>query len=1777
MCEWNPVSSTCGRSCNQTFTQAACLSNSLCTWDAALNLCNTDCRKLTSAAQCASAADRCLSEVIPAMTPTFQCVAKPPVRFPTRPECQTNPMNDTMWDPVASVCKQACWLLSDAQCVSESFMCVLQGANKCRPACQFAYAAQPECDADSAWCRWDTARSKCQGACTTYTAQAVCNNNPTCQWAEAQCSPRCALQYATAATCNADKYCTWSVATGSCTNDCAKPVTATTPSTLAGDQCAAAPFCQVSNATATTAAQYCTADCPLFGQAQCLNDKRCQWDPQASTCKIACWRQGSRVNCQSEPGVCVFSEASGKCDVICRYRHLGTRTSCAADSADCQWDPTTASCKPACQRVYTQTSCVSNAECDWYAGSRVTKCMLYTNNQCEVDGKGRCSLFTAGYLGDNSYTGKKCVRACVVDYSTTPSCNADRNCVWDDTVELCATSCGRLAYEAGPALAGVVCNQSALCEFSSALGCALKCGIAYSDQVSCDSNDACQWDTLRSKCGRRCSVANNQGDCTSSGMCVWTASTSTCDTQCAYKYTNKAACNAAAACVYSEAAAQCMCKCGSTTQATCLDDSTCEYRSNTSTCTTGCESACLTEKCCTTQPGCMFNRVDGQCRKTCEQLAPAQCQSEAVMCVFNVYDSTCQRKCQTLFTAQAPCDGNALCMWDAAVPSCKQTCSFYASTGACTAQAMCKWDPKTNLCSKQCSNLATQPTCVADGECDWSAARNGTRKCAVKCVGRYETADECRLDAECMWDSANTRCTDSCTRLTLAQCAVNGMCRQDNGQCVQKCSTRYAAKSTCDADPNCNWDASLQLCAQLCTIIGSNTVECQQSSLCMWTGFTCVATCAWANASTGQCPTSRCQLNPLTRDCSAACSTLTGTTTCNNNPSCEWIALTGTCNGQCKTLTRQDKCMATASCMWDNSAGECRPACSRAASEGNCKADPLCTFNGGRCTMLCKFAHSDESSCNADNACAWTGSACTARCQTSARAADCNARTDCLYDSNSQRCKPVCSQIGTSAQCAAATNCGWNTATQSCGSKCGTAYSTAGACNADTTCIWDTAKQQCVDSCTSFGSNTVACLNQPMCASANGVCIPQCQFGYTAQSACANAPNGTCQWSTQRSMCYPACDKQTNIDSCSNDPMCRWNRAAATCQQSCTNAFSTEAPCAADPGCEWRAAAGTCVQKCMNRAADDCRSDPSCRLVGTRCETVCIQKYSDAAGCTGTAGECMWDIATQTCKTPCEQLSEAQCGQQPVQCAYNTTSQECKQTCLQKYSTNQAACNADPVCTYDDSRGVCTTGCTQQADRTGCLNIAVCKWDGSVSQCSRKCALKTSAAACTADRECQLTATSACREKCAFAYTAQASCDADSMCMWNAQTRTCQETCTSIASPQACAANFMCRYGTTACEKRCRYVSMANCSADVNCDWQGSSCAELCSSLGGDQATCTAQPNCMFVFGNCTSRCSRYSDAVSCNAKSGWGCTWNAGTLPSGACLTDCTSLSATQCGNQSLCKPAPGPTCTAACQLKYTDAFDCNRDANGECAWDIITGQCRVNCSKTTNKAMCGESSTCQWSDARERCEAQCQFVGDCKSRVDCQASATGGCAIACTTRGTVDSCTSDVNCQWNGGKCTQQCAIIASAGDCTLNANCIWDREAQGCVKQCALQYSTAATCQADARCMWDATATVCKTTCAKVYIDSGDALNVSRCNNLGMCRVDGANKCVLQCAFLAQTTQACAGIASCQYNPTTQQCTEACSAMASNAVDCNANPMCQATGSGSGCVSRCQTRHT
>ncbi|MFO0336778.1 MAG: hypothetical protein ACK53C_17520, partial [Pseudomonadota bacterium] len=32
-----------------------------------------------------------------------------------------------------------------------------------------------------------------------------------------------------------------------------------------------------------------------------------------------------------------------------------------------------------------------------------------------------------------------------------------------------------------------------------------------------------------------------------------------------------------------------------------------------------------------------------------------------------------------------------------------------------------------------------------------------------------------------------------------------------------------------------------------------------------------------------------------------------------------------------------------------------------------------------------------------------------------------------------------------------------------------------------------------------------------------------------------------------------------------------------------------------------------------------------------------------------------------------------------------------------------------------------------------------------------------------------------------------------------------------------------------------------------------------------------------------------------------------------------------------------------------------------------------------------------------------------------------------------------------------------------------------------------------------------------------------------------------------------------------------------MASNAVDCNANPMCQATGSGSGCVSRCQTRHT
>ena len=36
-----------------------------------------------------------------------------------------------------------------------------------------------------------------------------------------------------------------------------------------------------------------------------------------------------------------------------------------------------------------------------------------------------------------------------------------------------------------------------------------------------------------------------------------------------------------------------------------------------------------------------------------------------------------------------------------------------------------------------------------------------------------------------------------------------------------------------------------------------------------------------------------------------------------------------------------------------------------------------------------------------------------------------------------------------------------------------------------------------------------------------------------------------------------------------------------------------------------------------------------------------------------------------------------------------------------------------------------------------------------------------------------------------------------------------------------------CARASTSCEKRCRYVAQANCTSNINCEYAGTSCAEM--------------------------------------------------------------------------------------------------------------------------------------------------------------------------------------------------------------------------------------------------------------------------------------------------------------------------------------------------------------
>ena len=1441
-CFWDATKSACTLDCNRTFAQAPCMANHLCQWDPSQQLCSRKCSEYTTAAECTSN-KRCLAETVNGQ---MTCVDVPDIRFPTEMSCASNPMNDTMWDPVEQVCKQACMYL--ASC-TESRMCVSVDGLGCTKRCEYAYIDATQCSVDNR-CYWDNDRRSCVSQCTTIKSIEQCQLNPTCQWEKGSCTQRCVYHHSGEPACNANEYCTFNNVTKKCENTCEK-VTQGSPSDIA-QRCEAAPFCFYN----ITQPSQCQKQCALLStQVQCANDPSCMWDIAVAVCKKTCKLITTKAACGVESSMCMYDDTQGVCVGQCKGR-LASESACRNDSSNCQWDTKNGVCKSACGQLFFENVCRGSSECEWANGKCVRQCTDYSVQECTALGADRCVVLTAGFNGDNSFTGKKCAKGCSSLYSTSAACSEDPNCMWSTVQGTCQTSCGRTAWEHRDTEERS-CNSSSACEYSSTLGCVPKCVSAYLTEPSCNENPSCMWDALRQKCGRRCTVANNMGDCTSSGLCVWNAVTSSCKTQCAYRAFTAQQCQADSECVWAADVAQCKSKCVATTQGVCTQTSTCEW-SNQS-CVGRCQTQCVTEACCASASGCMFDYTTGQCTKACSLLSTAECQQQSSMCTVDGRDGSCAKRCQLRYNSSVSCNSDSQCMFESRTGTCKQDCGFLSSALECTAQTMCTWDASINLCRKKCENILDRAACAAFAACDWDDKRTET-KCQPKCVHRTTSEVACNADNECMWDAVSAQCTDSCSRLEQGACSLTRMCTVQvvmTPVCQRRCQYRHQTEESCSGDAFCEWDSKRLQCFDACGTLEHRTA-CESSPICEWRNQMCREQCFYRSKTKSQCDAdSNCKWNPYSGVCSNTCDRHLSVDECAADSLCEW-STTANCTNKCANLEANECRSVPQLCMWDSSTGVCKTTCKRLSLGSLCNSEGMCLWSGSNCQLQCKYRHGDQDTCDGDETCMWTSAGvCSPSCSQTSGVANCATRKECEYDELTSTCAIKCSQRRTVSQCSHGQQCVWQASTLSCESSCTASFTTQASCNGNAQCMWNAAASSCQPSCAS-ADNQQECVKQEMCQYLNRTCERKCTYRFTDENACLG---GGCSFDTDRMTCYTKCSTIGDPDGCHRDPLCLWDSTLVACVPSCTQTYVAEASCILNARCKWDANRQRCVHACSSRATPtNCSQDSDCEWDASlsQCLTSCTSGFATKESCVTQAGSrCMWDSAVSTCKRSCSLLGASGCISEPSMCLLDAKTGLCALSCVQKYGTDLVRCMRDSSCTFDATRNVCTASCEQEATSLSCTAKPMCQWNVATATCSTKCELKALVSDCSADTQCEMRG-GTCTRKCVFKYTTALTCNLDTNCMWSVSDGQCRETCSSLTTPSLCAAEKMCEYTTTACSMKCafRHLAESNCTKDLSCFWdyERLACTQACTDVTSMTA-CYSLPHCQYDNGACTYQC----------------------------------------------------------------------------------------------------------------------------------------------------------------------------------------------------------------------------------------------------------------------------------------------------------------------------------
>ena len=1677
-CMWDQSSRSCRKACEEYGDQQKCGAQDMCQWrDGPPSRCVRRCHLIKTYDKCASDSQ---CEYIGS---TDVCQQKCEFAFQGEMACSTS--GRCMWDATAGACRNDCGNVALKQCNTIS-QCMVESDGTCKRKCETRHLSSTECNLDTT-CTWDSQRGLCVRACVTAATAAECQINPMCVWqpGASTCKLQCEYRHRNASSCSVDTDCFWDSINGLCRIACGGSATETA--------CKAKIGCTWSGGT-------CKLECRFRHKTEetCEPDPECFWDFYRNYCGPECDQIHLAELCQAATGQCVWS--SLQCKRSCKFRWIEYED--CIDDPECQFNEEFLVCGAACTTFVKAEVCTG--DCRWYEkpNSCKTTCSESDAEQCEdLEKSGYCEAESDG----------ACVDTCGVTFFTEATCEGSGRCMWDAIHRSCLRDCRQMSRIPDGTSPVAACNAVPMCLYNATNivneieRCQRKCLYRYKSESACSQNENCMWDPITRTCSTSCESEKNEGSCHSNQMCEWNIYNyvGKCRKQCSYRYNNRIDCQADAECYWEETERVCEIACSRiSTQVECEDAKACEFNTFTNKCQLPCRLKWQgNANGCSSDPNCMWNDVERECRKVCEQATSLQlCRADS-LCLVRP-DQKCYRLCRLKYQTADPCSADRFCMWDySTTKMCKDGCHIWGNAGDCENEDMCSWNAEKYVCEKECP-FERQSECTADSRCIWiqESLNKGAYICKRKCETRYTDRVKCDLDDQCMTNVKDNKCVAQCETLDVNTCVtVKEMCEVVGTQCKSLCIYRYTNSIDCNADKDCLWDTGSGICVTMCSRAPS-TAACDALEPCVWYKGSCDKICQYKYSTPETCNSvpDRCMWHNQGGYCRNICDNHMTKLECQADSFCEWDDTKKLCDERCALSHYGDPtgCKADPRCMFNFMSKTCATACTRITAQFVCETQPeMCEWDSltQQCFMQCSFKSETKSACELLPRCVWdvVRNNCRRACSESKSQESCMQSPGCDWFGG--LCQPECEQF-TETSCANyADRCrfyksaGAVTKASGCFKQCELKYKQDNICGADAYCIWDYIKNTCVDECWPINRETYPSLTlaqlQQKCTS-NYICIweptltkcrNQCNMDHFTEADCNT--DADCIWDATIGTCRRQCGLLSTQPLCVQNPNCQWYPTNNICRRQCKDLYFNRSTCEIDPYCDWNPSTSICTTDCTKHPDRlTCTANPVCSWQ----EKQHVYFWYNSA--------ISWSSAYSDCRTHSYSSRQGY-----LATATNGVENRLIRDVIRSSSwlgANDAQVDGTwkwvsgpDGSSYNDkgvtfyTGGACQTWCSWSSGQPRSYgwyddgNYWDCPdrqwywyswwyWHWTCKRAENYMLINVDGGwrsywgALGAPYVCEFGSLDEgqCDKRCEYKYYHQVACDADYTCMWDINTGECETNCNQLNTKNLCNAQpSVCFWDTKGlrCEMQCEYRAK-------------------------EETDCTDNSFCMWHYDNniCRRHCSFRESRADCNMDD-W-CYWDAN---NNKCRKLCERDTNAECLQDSdTCdlrvpeNPNEAKFCLSKCIIRHTTAEKCLNDPHEDCMWDELEGKCIDRCNVLAI-AVCEKEDMCEIIHSPDRCTRKCLF-----------------------RHYNVEECNADASCMWDPdrGRCVDHCSRFTAASECDNSYMCQWVVDFRTgtdtkptCIKRCNYRYNGTAQkalCNGDEFCEFSDATGKCDNVCYK-----------------------------------------------------------------------------------------------